>query len=258
MRRMGGNDVTNDNNSLPDLIEVITRVADTNELSNKDVRVELRINSITLVADDFLEFVVQLDKAKLALDLDGFDVLPGSRFGEPTKPNDVSVEHRLTNEHTRQGEVSGNVQVELSPQPTASFGGKIAGSAASKTTESTSSQQTYSLLRVKARGNLTWEISEPGEGGKPLADTYLNDDILCKIKATPGANMLAVKLEAFAHKRDIRITPVSKLKRFSFKSKNHEKMFAALVGKSLGHTKTNGGLLTFSVSEIIVEEDKPR
>lgn len=250
--------MSHDKNSLPDLIEVIARVADTNELSNKDIRVELRINSITLLTDDFLEFVVQLDKAKLALDLDGFDVLPGSRYGEPTKPNDVSVERRLTNEQTRQGEVSGNLQVDLSAQPTASIGGKVAGSATSRTTESVSSQQTYSLLRVKARGNLTWEISEPGDVSQPLGDTYLNDDVLCKIKAAPGANMLAVKLEAFAHKRDIRITPVSKFTRFSFKSKNHEKMFTALVAKLLGHAKTNGGILTFSVSEIIVEDDKPR
>jgi hypothetical protein len=249
--------MANDRNSLPDLIEVITRVANSNEPESKEVRVELRVNSVTLVADDTLEFVVQLDKANLALDLDGFEVVPKSRHGEPIKPNDVSVEHKIVNERNRQREVSGNAELSISHQPSGSLGGKISGSAASKTTESTSFQQTYSLLRVKARGNLTWEVAEPDEGSKPLGDTYLNDDVLCRIKALPGANMLAVKLDAFARKRDIRITPVSKLKTFSFKSTNHEKMFNALVAKALESTKSNGGILTFCVSEITVEDDQP-
>ncbi|NPV19375.1 hypothetical protein [Bradyrhizobium aeschynomenes] len=248
----------NDNNSLPDLIELIARVGNDDDIASKEVRVELRINSLTLTTDDCFEFTVQLERANLCLDLDGLEVVPKSRFGEPIKPNDVSVEHKLTNEKTQSGEISGNLQVDINLQPTASIGGKVAGSATSRTTESVSSQQTYNFLRVKARGNLTWEISEPGDLSKPLGDTYLNDDVLCKLNATPGANMLAVKLVAFARKRDIKITPTSKLSRFSFKSKNHERLFTALVAKSLAHTQTNGGTITFSMSEIIIEDDQLR
>jgi hypothetical protein len=248
--------MANDRNTLPDLIEVITRLANGNEPDSKEIRVELRINSVTLVADDDLEFVVQLDRANLALDLDGFEVIPKSRHGEPVKPNDVSVEHKMTNQHTRKGEISGSAELKLSQKPSASLGMKAAGSAASTLTESVSSKEKYNLLRVKARGNLTWEVSEPAEIGKPLADTYLNDDVLCRIKALPGANMLAVRLDAFARKRDIKITPVSKLSKFTFKSNNHEKMFNALVAKSLGHNNGNGGILMLSVSEITVEDDK--
>lgn len=249
--------MSNDQNSLPDLIEVITRVANSNEPNNKEIRVELRINSVTLVADDNLEFVVQLDRASLAMDLDGLEVVPKSRHGEPIKPNDVSIEHKMTNQQTRKGEVSGHAELNLSQKPSGSLGMKAAGSAASTLTESVSSKEKYNLLRVKARGNLTWEVSEPAEIGKPLDDTYLNDDVLCKVKALPGANMLAVRLDTFARKRDIKITPVSKLSKFAFKSTNHEKMFNALVAKSLGHNIGNGGIVTFSVSEITIEDEKP-
>ncbi|WP_164632690.1 hypothetical protein [Rhodopseudomonas sp. WA056] len=249
--------MANDRNSLPELIEVITRISNSNEPENREIRVELRVNSVTLVADDSLEFVVQLERANLAIDLDGFEVVPKSRHGEPTKPNDVSVEREMRNEKTQKGEISGNAELTLAQNPSGSLGLKAAGSVASTHTESHNSKETYSFLRVKARGNLTWEVSEPGDTRKVLDDTYLNDDVLCKIKALPGANMLAVRLDAFARKRDIRITPLSKLSKFTFKSTNHEKMFNALVAKSLAQSKANGGILTFSVSEITVEDDKP-
>ncbi|MHB0784401.1 hypothetical protein [Bradyrhizobium sp. 5.13L] len=247
--------MANDLNSLPDLIEIITRVRNGNEPDDREVRVELRIDSITLATDERLEFTVELNRASLSLDLDGLEVVPQSRHGEPTKPNDVSVEHKLTRESTKQAEAGGSAELNLSSQPSAALSGKLSGSVASKTTESMSAQQTYSLLRVKARGNLRWEVSEPGDGNKALSDTYLNDDVLCKVKALPGANRLAVKLAAFARKRDIRVTPISKLSKFSFKSKNHEKMLSALIGKALSHADSNGGILTFSVSEIVVEDD---
>lgn len=248
--------MANDSNSLPELIEVIMRVTNSNEPSNREVRVELRIDSVALVTDDNVEFVVQLERASLAMDLDGFEVVPKSRHGEPIKPNDVSIEHKMTSQQVRKGEIAGQADLKLGPKPTGSIGLKAGGSAASTLTESVSSKEKYNLLRVKARGNLTWEVSEPAEEGRTLGDTYLNDDVLCKIKALPGANMLAVRLDAFARKRDIKLVPAKKSK-FSFKSTNHEKMFNALIAKSLGHNKGNGGIVTFSISEITIEDAKP-
>jgi hypothetical protein len=172
-------------NSLPDLIEVLMRVVNSNEEDHRDVRVELRVNSVSLVADDCLEFVVELDRANLSLDLDGFEVVPKSRYGEPTKSNDVAIERKLTNETVLQGEVSASLEGTVSSVPSGSFSGKVSGSAGTRSTESTSAQQTQNLLRVKARGNLRWEISEPTLQGSSaaLADSYLVDDVLCKISA---------------------------------------------------------------------------
>jgi hypothetical protein len=254
----GEETVTANRNSLPDLIEVLMRVVNSNEEGRRDVRVELRVNSVSLVADDCLEFVVELDRANLSLDLDGFEVVPTSRYGEPSKPNDVSVERKLTNETTLQGELSGSAEGTLGMQPSGSITSKVSGSAGSKSVASATAQQTERLLRVKARGNLRWEVTEPELNGATsvLGDTYLNDDVLCKISALPGANLLAVKLEAFARKRDIRITPRTKLGKFSFKSRNHEIMLNAVIAKALSHDRANGGLLTFSISEIIVEDDQ--
>jgi hypothetical protein len=245
-------------NSLPDLIEVLMRVVNGNEDGQREIRVELRVASVSLVADDCLEFVVELDRANLSLDLDGFEPVPKSRFGEPSKPNDVSVERKLTNETTKQGEVSAAAEARVGMQPSGSFTTKGSGSAAGKSVNTTIVQQTEKLLRVKARGNLRWKITEPGLNGTtlPLSDTYLNDDVLCKIKALPDANLLAVTLEAFARKRDIRISPRTKLGKFSFKSRNHEVMLNAVIARALSNNNSNGGVLTFSISEITVEDDK--
>jgi hypothetical protein len=256
-RGRGKQKMNSNQNSLPDLIEVLMRVVNSNEEDHRDVRVELRVNSVSLVADDCLEFVVELDRANLSLDLDGFEVVPKSRYGEPSKSNDVAIERKLTNETVLQGEVSASLEGTVSSVPSGSFSGKVSGSAGTRSTESTSAQQTQNLLRVKARGNLRWEISEPTLQGSTaaLADSYLVDDVLCKIKALPGANMLAVKLAAFASKRDIRVTPRSKLSRFSFKSRNHEAMLNAVIAKALSHSESNGGILTFSIAEVFVEGD---
>lgn len=242
-----------DQNAIPELIEVIMRATKSDNEEHRDIRVELRINSITIGDDDDLEFIVQLYRAGLALDLSGFEVIPRSRHGEPAKANDVLVEHKTTQEHVRQGEVGGGAEFSLSQHPTLSA--KISGSAASKVTESVTSQEIHNRLRVKARGNLTWEIAEPGGEAMPLGDTYLNDDVLCKVKAMEGANMLAMKLEAFARKRDLRISLLSKFRTFSLKNKNQEKMLNAVIAKALSYRTGNGGILTFSVSEIVVEGD---
>lgn len=243
-------------NSLPELIEVIMRVVKSNEDDSRDVRTELRVHAITLEADGCMEFQVELDRAHLSLDLDGFEVIPKTRHGEPTKTNNVAVEHKLTKEQTREGQISVGIEANLGVQPSGSASGKMSGSAGAKQVHSMSAQQTHTLLRVKARGNLSWEITEPllTGGTKSLDDTYLNDDVLCKIRALPGANRLAVKLAAFARKRDIKVTPRSKLGVFVAKSKNHEKMLNAVIAKAISHKEANGGVLTFSVSEIVVEE----
>ncbi len=249
--------MANDKNAFPDLIEVLLRVPrGSNKEDIHDVRVELRINSLSLETDDNLEFLIELDRANLSLDLDGLEVMPKTRHGEPTKQNDVSIDHKLTNQKTVNSDLSGKLEGKLGNQPSATLSASMSGNVGSKTVESVSSKQTHKLLRVKARGNLTWEITEPliNGGATPLADTYLNDDVLCKVKAVEGANQLAVRLESFARKRDIRITPRTKGKIFEFKSKNHEKVFKTLVAKSIGSSETNGGTLTFSVSEVVIED----
>jgi hypothetical protein len=246
-------------NSLPNLIEVLMRLSEHNDsnIPEREVRVELRVHSILLEADDCMEFTVELDKANLALDLDGFDVVPKSRFGEPTKPNDVSIEHKVIHETTRQAELGGKLDGTAALQPSGSISANASASAGVKATHSASGQQTQRHLRVKARGNLIWEVTEPSLQGpsKPLDDTYLHDDVLCKVKALPGANQLAAKLVAFARKRDIRINAKKQSIFYPFRSVNHEKMLNVLIAKVLNSSPSNGGILTFSVSEVRIEND---
>jgi hypothetical protein len=231
------------------------RVVSGNE-EHHEVRVELRVNSVILVAEDCLEFAVELNRAHLSLDLQGLEVVPKTRLGEPVKPIQVSVDQKISQERVRQGEMGGGIDLNISNKPRAAANLKANANQASKTITSRNAEQTESILRVKARGNLQWEVAEPNLDGshKSLSDTYLNDDVLCKLSASKGANMLGVKLSAFARKRDIKVTASSKAKRFSFKSNNHEKMVNAVIAKALSHSPANGGVLTFCISEIVLED----
>jgi hypothetical protein len=215
-----------DRNSIPELIEVLMRVVASNEPQTHEVRLDLRVYRAEVVSEEGLEFVVELDRAVFGLDLDGLDVVPKSRFGEPTKPNDVSIEHHLSRESSVQGEVGASLDGAVSANPTGGASLKLSGSASGKQTHSSSAQLTERKLRVKARGNLKWEITEPhpAAGLSPLHDTYLNDEVVCKITAQKGANRLAVRVATSARKADIRLSMKKNKSPLSFRSTNHEKM----------------------------------
>lgn len=243
-------------NSIPDLVEVTLRVTKSNEFDHSELRVEMRAHQVVLAAQDSFEFTVQLNRANLVLDLDGLEVVPRSRLGEPVKPLSLPVEYKLTQEKGRSGEVAGGIDIGVSAHPNISLQGKASGSASSKVTSSATIEQTHAMQSVKARGNLTWEVTDQTIDGSlaPLSATYLNDDVLCKVTASPGANMSAVKLSTFARQRDLRMTPNSAARKLLYKSKNHERMIQALLAKALQHSPANGGVITFCISEVVVED----
>ena len=89
-----------DNNALPDLVELLLRVSQTTSKTKElDILTELRISNATLDEEqDRLCFTVSLKRAWLSLDLSGLEPVPGSRLGEPTRPNEVSVKRKTSRE----------------------------------------------------------------------------------------------------------------------------------------------------------------
>lgn len=254
-----------DRNSHPDLIETLMRVSRSEDGKTHEVRVRLHVNKITIFADEEnqLEFEVELERVWLALTLDGLDDVPGSHFGERESRQPITIEHKLTVETTKQVEASSKVEGAFAVEATGAIkasaivNGSASGSIGAKTSETIVAQNITKVAPVVAKGNLTWEVTEPTLSGSRVAldGPYLNNEVLCKVEAIKGANMLAVQLATYVRQRDIKISTKSLLNTFGFKNWNQERMMTALIGKAISHTMNNGGLVTFSISEVILDDD---
>jgi len=245
-----------DNNALPELVELLVRVSQT-KLKDKELEIlpELRISSATVDGPDGLCFTVSLRRAWLSLDLMGLETVPGSRLGEPTKPNEVSVKHKTSHEIVTQNQITAQAGVradKTSANVEIGLGGKHQSTG--KTTSSTTSTEATPHIRVKARGNLMWEITDSPLAGE-LDGTFLNNEILCRVKPKSGANAKTIQLAAFVKQRDVLLRLLKSNCRFPFPSLNHEKMMKILIAKALSASGTKfNGTVEFSKSEIDIED----
>lgn len=82
---------------------------------------------------------------------------------------------------------------------------------------------------MKARGNDTWEVTEPD--GKPLDGTYLDNTDLCEFLLRAGANRAGVQSSVEIKQKDLdfdyRRSPLS------FINPNKKKLLGILLAKSL-------------------------
>jgi hypothetical protein len=246
--------MANDINSIPELFEFLMR---TSKGSKKETNIlgELRIDNASLDGPEGFTFTVLLKRAWLSLDLEGLDAIPGTRYGEPKKPNEVSIKQKTTNETVVQNQLNVQGGIRLaSDQPSLNLDLGAGHSSKGKTVVSTSATQSAPHIRVKARGNLMWEVTENSQLTE-LDGTYLNGDALCRVTARLGANAKNVRLVAFAKQRDIILRLSKNNSLFSFPSKNHERMMKVLISKSLSSSGTQfNGIIEFSKSESDVED----
>jgi hypothetical protein len=200
-------------------------------------------------------FTVGLRRVWLSLHLDGLEAIPGSRFGEPTKDNEIVVKQKISNESTSQNKIGAELEAKAS-RDSANMKGTLIGSrhANSKTTISTTSAEAISHTRVKARANLKWEVTE-SPSLPELDATYLNNEVLCKAIAQKGANLKAISILAYANQKDTTLTIEKGKSIFKFPSTNHEKMLKILISKALsGESEKYNGKITFSIAEEEVED----
>jgi hypothetical protein len=96
-----------------------------------------------------------------------------------------------------------------------------------------------------------WEVTEP-PWDKPILDaTYLNDVAICRVTSQDRANVKAVDLIAYAKQSDLVFTPQTS---GIFRSTNQKKLLAVLLSKAIANTETFDGTVTFSRSEIEIED----
>ncbi|MCA6114960.1 hypothetical protein J6524_08510 [Bradyrhizobium sp. WSM 1738] len=139
-----------------------------------DLQVDLRVSPAQIEGPDDLTISVSVKRLTLSLDLAGLHIAPNSRFGELTKPNVDVHETTLKTETSVEGEMKGDAGLKLNATslPEVSFG--VGAKRVAKTTNSVSSTAKQSHVRVRARGNQTWDVTEPPwEDVKHLDATYL-------------------------------------------------------------------------------------
>ena len=225
----------NDTNSLPDLLELLLKVVPSKgKAKGFDILPELRITKGIVEGDDDLCFEVALRRVWLDLNLDGFEPISGTRFGEPVKDNEAEVKRKTSHEVVKQGEAHASIGLSVTPSKVGgSLSGGAKGKAAAKTVHSTTSTEKISHLKVKARPNLKWEITDSLQLDE-LDGTYLEGnqgDPLCKVSAKTGANLKSVQLDATVRQRDVVLRAQKEKRLISFRNPTQEKMIKILIAK---------------------------
>ncbi|WP_198034804.1 hypothetical protein [Bradyrhizobium sp. WSM1417] len=239
-----------DKNSIPDLVELIVRCTPSAAVEGQnEIRSELRVQPAMLEASSKLRFSVGLKRLMLSLDLSGLHAVPGSRHGEPIKESQETRERTVSTEISVERKRTGGLGLKLALNSELSAKTDDSQAIAEKGTVSTTEKQTH--YRVRARGNLTWEISEPPWEMPILDGTYLNDALLLRTSCQDRANTKRIDLTAYAKQKDIVFTPE---KVGVFRGTNERKLLQVLLSKALAGSDSFAGLVAFSRSEIDVED----
>lgn len=245
--------MSNDNNAVPDLLELLLRVVNSGTKAKiANLHVDMRIARVELECPDGLCFAVGLKRVWLSLDVTGLAPLPGSRYGEPTRPNETSLKQKFVSESTVESQTGSAGELRLNASPGANINAKFG--AKEKTKNSVTSTALSTHTKVKARANLKWEITESPDLDH-LDGTYLNDDVLCRASVLAGANSKSVQLDAYAPQKDVTLELKSHKNVFSWPSKNHEKMLKVLIAKAIaGSAVPYSGIVTLSRSGVEIED----
>lgn len=196
-------------NNFPDICEFELRMKNKSDRSVEfDCLADFRVRAeeITLGDEECEVFFV---KATISLQLEGFDPIPGSRFGEPKKVNVVerTEECRAATSNSRDVTIEGGVKLGWSGL---SANGGMNYNMTKSDSQGSSSQLNFSSnhYRVKAIPNLKWEITE--HDGSMLNETYLESDQLISLTERSKANRRMVSVDVSVKQRDLRIEMVRK------------------------------------------------
>lgn len=238
-----------DNNPLPELIELCLRVGSAVDSGHHDVKTDLRVHPQSVDGEDEISFEVRIKKLTLDMELNGLAVIPGSRFGEPTKPNVETREQTVLVERTKESNASG--EAELNSSLVFTGKGGASRKVAIKETVSHSEGQTHH--RVRAVGNLKWDVTQPPWEDETLNLKALDDTAICRVQALDRANQKSVTLKAVVKQKDMTLD-VSKKGFPFFRNANQKKLMGVLVSKALAFEGNYNGTVTFSESAFEIED----
>lgn len=192
-------------NTIPDLAEIIVKFDHTRDDDKPTPRLlaELRIGTAEFNDEEPI-FDVKAKRLYLDLELDGFSIEFGSRYGEPFRENEIKTKHtqQTESEAALAANASLSAGASLHRAPSGECNAGTSAKATTKTQNRSERTELTSDLRVKALGNNRWEITE--FNGEPLAGTYLNGKKqLCRLRAAPLANRNAVTVTVIVKQKDL-------------------------------------------------------
>lgn len=242
-----------DNNSIPELVELSSRMETNPGGPESELKIELRVHPASVDGPHDLTFSASLTRLVLSLDLVGLSVVPGSRFGEPTRKNEAIFEMTISKENGAEQKRAGEIGASASILRAVSVSTRQTDSQGRTSKETIAQSETKHHHRVCALGNLNWEVTQPPWETQILDLTYMNDETLCKVRTRDRANQKSLVLRAFARQRDVSCD--AEKAGFPFlRTPTQKKLMNILLSKALASDGNFNGTLTFSCSVIEFED----
>ena len=254
--------VSEHKNSLPDLVELKTKVAAKEGDNDKhEMLVELRVHPFE-IEEKIGTIAVEITEAILSVEFSGLEVVPKTKLGQPIvdlkvrqevqreRSVSTSADHEKTGKLGGVGGLSttgGNAKVEARRNTTTRTGEIV--------TEKVTKTDASEFYRVRAIGNDNWRISE--ENGAPLDAVYVNHDPLCEVTPIPGSNRAGVEAELVVKQKHVKTKLSSDCSWTGLlRTNNQRKIAEVLIAKSMhaaGSDQPFDGKFVFAKSHSIDE-----
>lgn len=224
-------------NTVVDLLDLRSRVT-TEDEETFHVRSEVRIGRPEI---DSPVGVITARRVYLQLELDGYEIRPGNRLGEPVKAGYVE-DTKLVKEQNRSASAGASAGVNLSTsgRPGGSIGGKAAAAVDARAKQVTTVKTKVERGYVKAIGGDRWVIASIEQDQHLEEATYVTDnEVLCQLQRSKGANRSAVRISGYVLKRDLEF--VAERRMLDPFNRNKTQALKAFLAKKIGVGSTDAG-----------------
>ncbi len=197
-------------NPVPELVEMQAELVQyyNDAISPYELLVYLRIHEDEIDTDNGV-FRIGMKRATLALKRYGFDIKPGTRFGEEISPTTTQRQIQtskttiVSNESTKSKGSKVGAKASSIPELSGEASGSFMNKEGSSCEASTSEKIRHNHFVIKAIGNDRWIISE--HDSKPLNKTYINNATLCELILKDRSNKFLLELVLLIKQKDLTI-----------------------------------------------------
>lgn len=247
---------SNDNNAVPELVELNAKFDETDNPNTFELRASLLINPEEIDVGAYT-IRVEIWEAHLSVEAFGCTVDPHAKYGK--RVHSERVPRTVTTEKSYRVAVSTTAAEEAAAEMSLSVvdaalkaGAKRSKSDTRSTDVALSERQDTSSehIPVEAVGNNRWKVSEEKE--KPLRGYYLDDAKLCRLTiSSQSSNRLGASITLEVAKRNIGVG-LTQDRRLLRPTLSKERLLGALVAKCLskGSLAPSERAITFASVEI--------
>jgi len=235
-------------NPIDELLDLRSELKNDDQLNTATIYSELWIGKADVPnARREIAGTLSIKRAFIALELDGFEIAPGSRNGDRTQRSEQkNTVIKTTDITTMKASGSGGINLDANSfAPT----GNVTAEKTRQLSESTETQHESSVETgpVRALGGDRWEIS--GKSDAPLDTKYMDHQRpLCILNKLVGSNRQNAKITANVKRYDLnfksaKIVPLSK-----------DKLITAFIASRISHSEIGKSQITLSTQELGPDE----